>query len=123
MTNEKSKKLTEKSEKKVTTKIIVNSKNLDEKKALKKAEEKIEKLLDESTDKTDDIETKNLEDLDENMTIKELLELEKKGVRVIFPNLKYAKSKYSNVSGFMKYIESDKPQEGGVKLIIMNFND
>ena len=38
------------------------------------------------------------------------------------PNLKYAKSKYRNVESMLKYIEN-KETEGGVKLVIMNFND
>ena len=105
------------------TKIIVNSKSMTKKEALKKANEKLGKILDKTKNKIEDIETKQLEDLDDDMTIKELLELEKKGIRVIFPNLKYAKPKYSNVSELIKYVESDKPQEGGIKIIIMNFND
>ncbi len=38
------------------------------------------------------------------------------------PNLKYAKPKYKNVESMLKYIESDD-DKGGVKLVIMNFND
>ena len=105
------------------TKIIVNSKSMTKKEALEKANKKLGKILDKTKNKIEDIETKQLKDLDDDMTIKELLELEKKGIRVIFPNLKYAKPKYSNVSELIKYVESDKPQEGGVKIIIMNFND
>ena len=105
------------------TKIIVNSKSMTKKEALEKANKKLGKILDKTKNKIEDIETKQLEDLNDDMTIKELLELEKKGIRVIFPNLKYAKPKYSNVSELIKYVESDKPQEGGVKIIIMNFND
>ena len=37
-------------------------------------------------------------------------------------NLKYAKPKYQNVESLLNYIES-KDDEGGVKLVIMNFND
>jgi len=39
-----------------------------------------------------------------------------------FPNLKYAKPKYKNVESILKYAESDE-DKGGVKLVIMNFND
>ncbi len=39
-----------------------------------------------------------------------------------FPNLKYAKPKYKNIESMLKYIESDD-DKGGVKLVIMNFND
>ena len=38
------------------------------------------------------------------------------------PNLKYAKPKYKDVQSILKYIESEQDQ-GGVKLVIMNFND
>ena len=38
------------------------------------------------------------------------------------PNLKYAKSKYKNVESLLNYIET-KEAEGGIKLVIMNFND
>ena len=39
-----------------------------------------------------------------------------------FPNLKYAKSKYQNVESLLNYVESGEDQ-GGLKLVIMNFND
>lgn len=39
-----------------------------------------------------------------------------------FPNLKYAKPKYKNVESILKYIERED-DKGGVKLVIMNFND
>jgi len=39
-----------------------------------------------------------------------------------FPNLKYAKPKYKNIESILKYIETDE-DKGGVKLVIMNFND
>jgi len=38
------------------------------------------------------------------------------------PNLKYAKPKYKNIESMLKYVESDD-DKGGVKLVIMNFND
>lgn len=39
-----------------------------------------------------------------------------------FPNLKYAKPKYQNVESLLNYIEQDE-DKGGIKLVIMNFND
>ncbi len=39
-----------------------------------------------------------------------------------FPNLKYARPKYKNVESILKYVERDE-DKGGVKLVIMNFND
>ena len=39
-----------------------------------------------------------------------------------FPNLKYAKPKYKNVDTLLKYVEQDA-DTGGIKLVIMNFND
>ncbi len=44
------------------------------------------------------------------------------GTRSSFPNLKYAKPKYKNIESILKYIETDE-DKGGVKLVIMNFND
>ena len=38
------------------------------------------------------------------------------------PNLKYAKSKYRNVESLLNYIERNEA-DGGIKLVIMNFND
>ena len=39
-----------------------------------------------------------------------------------FPNLKYAKPKYQNVESLLNYVERDD-DKGGLKLVIMNFND
>jgi len=39
-----------------------------------------------------------------------------------FPNLKYARPKYKNVESILKYAER-QDDSGGVKLVIMNFND
>ena len=39
-----------------------------------------------------------------------------------FPNLKYAKPKYHNVESLLNYVEKGEDQ-GGLKLVIMNFND
>ena len=44
------------------------------------------------------------------------------GSRSSFPNLKYAKPKYKNVESILKYIEESQ-DTGGLKLVIMNFND
>ena len=38
------------------------------------------------------------------------------------PNLKYAKSKYHNVESLLNYVEQGEDR-GGLKLVIMNFND
>ena len=46
----------------------------------------------------------------------------KGGPETSLPNLKYAKSKYQNVESLLNYIET-KEAEGGIKLVIMNFND
>jgi len=40
-----------------------------------------------------------------------------------YPNLKYRKPKYNSMDSVLKYIESDDGENGGIKLIIMNFND
>lgn len=63
-----------------------------------------------------------LDDLDE-VDLATIEKLEKKGVKVIFPNLKYRKPKYNRVNEMMKYVESDHGSGEGVKLVIMNFND
>jgi len=47
---------------------------------------------------------------------------EVKGCQAKYPNLKYMKPKYANVESILKYVES-KDDQGGVKLVIMNFND
>ena len=41
---------------------------------------------------------------------------------VVQPNLKYRKPKYENVESILKYVEQ-QDDKGGVKLVIMNFND
>lgn len=38
------------------------------------------------------------------------------------PNLKYARSKYQNVESLLSYVDKGEDQ-GGLKLVIMNFND
>lgn len=44
------------------------------------------------------------------------------GAESSFPNLKYAKPKYKNIESILKYVERDD-DKGGVRLVIMNFND
>lgn len=70
----------------------------------------------------EDIMQKSLDDLDE-IDLEAVERLEKKGVRIIYPNLKYRKPKYNKVGEMMKYVESENGAGEGVKLVIMNFND
>ena len=44
------------------------------------------------------------------------------GTDATFPNLKYAKPKYKDVESVLRYVESGDAG-GGLKLVIMNFND
>ena len=64
-------------------------------------EAKFEVLVGSESDEADDDETDNDSSL---------------------PNLKYAKPKYKDIQSMLKYVESDD-DKGGVKLVIMNFND
>ena len=113
-------------------KIQINGKSPKE--GLRKSEEKLSKIFNRSSDNgrdnnkdnnkeerknTEEVELDDLDDVD----LKTIEELEKKGVRVIYPNLKYRKPKYQNVSEVLKYVESDKEKGEGIKLVIMNFND
>jgi len=106
----------------------VNGKELKE--GLDKAEEKLSGILnrikDDKEKKEDntekDIEKIELDDLDDT-DLRTIEKLEKKGYKVIYPNLKYNKPKYQNVSEMLKYVESDNAKGEGVKLVIMNFND
>ena len=54
--------------------------------------------------------------------VKRITEAFQSGKGTKLPNLKYAKPKYQDVESLLNYIES-KEDEGGVKLVIMNFND
>jgi len=83
---------------------ILHSQNHDIQSALAKAEEKLNRALNLSVDNDDD---------DDDLS----------DPRANFPNLKYAKPKYKNMESVLKYIESDDGRSGGVKLVIMNFND
>ena len=40
-----------------------------------------------------------------------------------YPNLKYRQPKYKNVESILKFVESKNDKGGGVRLVIMNFND
>ncbi len=103
-------------------KIHVNGK--DQKACLVKAEQKLGKRFDRRKHDTEekDIENINLDDLDDT-DLETIAKLEKKGVQVVYPNLKYRKPKYQNVTKLLKYVESDKDKGETVKLVIMNFND
>lgn len=83
---------------------ILHSENRDIQSALAKAEEKLNEALNLSVDSDDD---------DGDPSVPE----------PNFPNLKYAKAKYKNMESVLKYVESDNGSGGGVKLVIMNFND
>jgi len=92
---------------------------------LDKAEEKLNKVFNETGDEQQrdkDIEKTQLDDFD-GVDIETIEALEKKGYKVIYPNLKYRKPKYQNVNEMLKYVESDSGKGDGVKLVIMNFND
>ncbi len=106
------------------TNIQVNGK--DPKVGMDKAEEKLNKVFNETSSDQEqsgtDIEKISLDDFDD-VDIETIEKLEKKGFRVIYPNLKYRKPKYQNVSEVLKYVESDTGKGEGVKLVIMNFND
>jgi len=84
--------------------IEISDKNTEE--GLIKAEEKLEKI-------NRKLSGEQAEDEDED---------EIKGTDSNYPNLKYAQPKYKNLESVLKYIESND-DKGGVKLVIMNFND
>lgn len=93
------------------------------KESLLKVNQKLNKIDSAlSLETSDDAEDISLEDLDD-IDLATIEKLEQKGVRVVFPNLKYRKPKYKNVESVLKYVESEKDDKGGVKLVIMNFND
>ena len=110
-----------KSKEKPVSKVIVNSKNMTKKEALEKADKKLGKILDKVKEKDIKYIAKNL-GLDKT-DLEVIKKLKEKGVEINFPNLKYAQPKYSNVSELIKYVESDEPQKGGIRLVIINFND
>lgn len=98
-----------------------NSNKEDVEAGLAKAEAKLTKILNKTED-GEDVENMELDDLD-GVTLETIKKLEKKGIRVIYPNLKYRKPKYQNVSELLKYVESPDDKGQGIKLVIMNFND
>lgn len=115
-----------KEQNKGTTRLIINAPDRPLEEALQKAEEKFEKVLhanreSSSADKSPQIDHIPLDDLDD-VDLETIEKLEEKGVRIIYPNLKYAKAKYENVNEVMKYIESEGGADG-IKIVIMNFND
>lgn len=95
-------------------------------------EKLVEKIINQDTkemkatsstvDAESDIDHTELDDFDD-LTLDTLKKLEQKGYKIIYPNLKYRKPKYKDTGDILKYIESDGPGTGGVKLVIMNFND
>lgn len=91
--------------------------------SLKKADKKLkERNVDLSSDEPyDDIEKIDLDDFDD-VDLATIKKLEAKGVRIVYPNLKYRKPKYKDVESILKYNE-DEDDKSGVKLVIMNFND
>lgn len=68
------------------------------------------------------INSVSLDDLDD-IDLATIEKLESKGVRVIFPNLKYRQPKYQKMDSVLKYVETEDDDKYGVKLVIMNFND
>lgn len=85
-------------------KTLLMTDNTDVHSALEKAEEKIGRALNASVDSDEDEEEESSNSQ--------------------YPNLKYRKQKYKNMDSVLKYVESkDDKQGGGVKLVIMNFND
>ena len=84
--------------------ILPLSNNKDVQAALAKAEDKIGRALNASVDNDDD-------DDDDEPKLSDRL-----------PNLKYAKQKYENMESVLKYVETPD-DKGGVRLVIMNFND
>ena len=109
------------------TRLIINAPDRSMDEALQKAEEKLGEALNQTHHKENKPEQEPgvdripLDDLDD-ADLATIEKLEKKGVRIIYPNLKYAKAKYENVQEVMKYIESDGSGDG-IKIVIMNFND
>jgi len=106
-------------------KLIVNSNEpgkIDEK--LEKADDKIAEVLGKAkTDQSDEqVEQVKLDDLDD-LDLATIKKLEEKGVRIIYPNLKYRKPKYKNVESILNYVESEGGSGEIIKLVIMNFND
>ena len=86
--------------------VLPLSNNKDVQSALAKAEDKIGRALNASVDNDDDDDND-----DDEPKLSDRL-----------PNLKYAKQKYENMESVLKYVESPD-DKGGVKLVIMNFND
>jgi len=111
-------------EKDILKDITIQVNGREPKENLDRARKKLGEFFNKNRDdkKEKDIEKRELDDLDD-ADLKTIEELEKKGIKVIYPNLKYRKPKYQNVSEVLKYVESDKEKGEGIKLVIMNFND
>jgi hypothetical protein len=99
--------------------IFIHSKERTPEEALREAEDTLSKFKKEDDRDVKHTEMDDLDDVD----IATLEKLEEKGYKIIYPNLKYRKPKYQNVSEVLKYVESDSGKGEGVKLVIMNFND
>jgi len=86
-------------EKDILKDITIQVNGRESKEDLDKAREKLGKIFNKTryVKKEKDIEKREFNDLDD-VDLKTIEELEKKGVRVIYPNLKYRKPKYQNVS-------------------------
>lgn len=108
-----------------STNLQANDKRV--RKALAKAERKLTRIAEhELLHEKEGVEDKgveniSLDDLDD-IDLATIEKLEARGVRVIFPNLKYRKPKYKNVESVLKYVEGEEGANG-IKLVIMNFND
>jgi len=111
-------------EKDILKDITIQVNGREPKENLDRARKKLGEFFNKNRDdkKEKDIKKRELDDLDD-ADLKTIEELEKKGIKVIYPNLKYRKPKYQNVSEVLKYVESDKEKGEGIKLVIMNFND
>lgn len=97
-------------------------------KGLAKAEEKLSKLVEHGH--PDDSEGKETEGKTKESTKDQAPdqagdqdEDEVKDSGAKYPNLKYRQPKYKNVESILKFVESSDDKGGGVKLVIMNFND
>lgn len=91
------------------------------KSGLDKAEQK---LAGEPSDSKENVplEKTELDDLDD-VDVDTIRKLEEKGMKVIYPNLKYKEPKYEGVESVLNYVEDEESEDDGVKLVIMNFND
>lgn len=107
-------------------KLLINTSEqgkIDEK--LNMADKKIAEVMGDkshSSFKREERELAQIEDLDE-ADLRMIKRLQKKGVEIIYPNLKYRKPKYKNIESILSYVESEGDRGETIKLVIMNFND